>query len=79
MKQVVRFETADGKVWDTEEDALDHERKMQLRHIVTRFYYRSIDDEDIVFGLIDNIDDILRALLEIKWQQDPLFTIGSRQ
>lgn len=57
MRPVTKFETLDGKIFDTEAEALAHERQLVIRaKFETEAWYREMDPEDIVDWFLANYE-----------------------
>jgi len=59
--QVTRYITEDGKSFNTEQEALDHERTMEIRKKLSNFLesescLRSYDCWDVAVLITDNFD-----------------------
>lgn len=55
-----------GHLFDTKEEAEEYENKIQfekaVESIVHSFYYRDLDEDDIVKGIIENKDRLIEVL-----------------
>ena len=55
-----------GQLFDTKQEAEEYENKIQfekaVESIVNSFYYRDLDEDDIVKGIIENKDRLIEVL-----------------
>ena len=55
-----------GQLFDSEEEAREYEAKIAfekaVEQIVETFYYRDLDEDDIVKGIIQNKDKLIEVL-----------------
>jgi len=61
MKKVSKFETTDGKLWDTENDAKNHEDIVKIGQLI-HAEIPAIDPvtrPKLVYFLINNVDSIM--------------------
>lgn len=60
--KVEMWKTTDGKAFEDEDEALNHQKKVDFREvlisIVDDIYYREIDKDSIVDGIIEYFDEI---------------------
>lgn len=65
VEQVIMWHSY-GQLFDSEEEARDYEAKMAferaVEQIVETFYYRDLDEDDIVKGIIQNKDKLIEVL-----------------
>lgn len=66
VDKIQAWKTLDGKVFENECDALNHDRDLKLRaffkELFNSFYYYSISESDIINHLMDNKDKIREIL-----------------
>jgi len=65
VEQVTMWHSC-GHLFDTKEEAEEYENEIQfekaVESIVHSFYYRDLDEDDIVKGIIDNKDRLIEVL-----------------
>lgn len=66
IEEVTMFRTTDEKAFKSVEEATEHQNALILRDkidkIVGRFYFWDMRQEEIVDGLLENIDSLEEAL-----------------
>ena len=57
-----------GQLFDSEEEAKEYEAKIAfekaVEQIVKTFYYRDLDEDDIVQGIVQNKDKLIEVLIK---------------
>ncbi len=62
MKKFEGWKTDDGKIWETEEAAERHERKLRaMKHLEEQYYYGMVECSS---GLFDFINSYREQILE---------------
>lgn len=65
MKKVTAYQTEDGKTFDRESDAVEHEAHLECEKLVDEFFYSGIRADAIACGIIENshkFGELLRKL-----------------
>ncbi len=66
MKKVTMYESNDGKLFETEKEALSNDSKFALRQLLEDKAYRDMDAGDITNMILDNKAEILKHLSAIQ-------------
>jgi hypothetical protein len=70
MEQVIKFQANDGTIFDTEKEARQHEKMLEIWNmfytILDDHYYYNCPVSDLVDGLMENLDEIKSTLRRKK-------------
>ncbi len=66
IKKIQAFKTSDGRVFEDDGAAQEHQAKIDLREglrlIVEKFFYRGIDEHNVVDGLMEHEEELRKLI-----------------
>ncbi len=66
-KRVERWQTQDGKLWATEENAAKHEKELKaLENLDDVWYNRCIESQEDLLDFLDEHQSVIKAIMATK-------------
>lgn len=60
MKKVTAYQTEDGRTFDRESEAAEHELRLEVEKIVDDFFYSGCRPDDIANGIVEHTQEFDR-------------------